>query len=249
LEGDIFVSVLSYDGPLIVLTQQMWQKFLRHIFRTYGIGTDIVDSCWGPVDEMIHIWTRGKFGVRMDKPVVISAWDPLWQVLFANEQDQTPDRFNVFLMTLDVFDPITSLLMTTTDKMEVGKAWLKIYVEKEMIRESDTKVQATHFYNSAREWCLKYTPIRVMDNVFKPAAMGPIMTTMGHPCHKTKKGRMLIGIRYRIPPQGLVVSETTATTATTAKESGVSVLSYMMSEEKPDGIAILAKDEIHLGTL
>jgi hypothetical protein len=243
LEGDVFVSQLSCECPLIALTQQMWEKFLRHIFRTYGIGTDVVDSCWGPVEELIHIWVRGKFGVRMDKPAVISAWQPLWDVLMTTEQEQTPERFSILLMTLDVFDPITSITMSNTEKMEVSRVWLKIYVEKDMVREADAKVQATHFYSSARDWCLKYTPIRVMDNMFKPATMGPIMTMMGHPCHKTKKGRMLIGIRYKIPPQGLVPEPPAP------KETGPSVLSYMMSEEKPDGIQIHAKDEIHLGTL
>jgi hypothetical protein len=241
LEGDHIVSVFSYpdeEAVICQLSKPSWEKYLKHVFRMYGIGTETMESHWAPVNELVEMWIRGNHGVRMNQPALFTTWQHVWEVLL--DHKPCPERFHLFLRTLDAHNPIVALGMGNTEKYELAAAWVKVYVETEMITDSTSKISATQFYANSREWCLKYTPLSVLDNAFKAPHIGPTMTTLGYPCQRTKRGRMLAGIRYRNPsPLAVQVEE---------EEEVPSVLSYM-KQTTGEGIQILTGTEIHLGNL
>lgn len=241
LEGDHIVSVFSYPDEAAMIcqmTKPSWEQYLKHVFRMYGIGSDIIDSHWSPVNELIEMWIRGNHGVRMNQPALFTGWQHVWEVLLDNKPCQ--DRFLLFLRTLDAHNPIVSLTLGNTEKYDLASQWIKVYVEREMITDSIAKISATQFYTNVREWCLKFTPVMVLDNAFKAPHIGPTMTSLGYPCVRTKKGRMLSGIRYRNPTPLVVQVE--------EEEETPSILSFMR-QTAADGIQILTGTEIHLGSV
>jgi hypothetical protein len=235
LEGDHIVSVFSYPDEanmICQLTKPAWEQYLKHVFRMYGIGSDIMDSHWGPVGELIEMWIRGNHGIRMNQPALFTGWQHVWEVLLDSKPCR--DRFLLFLRTLDAHNPIISLSLGNTEKYDLAAQWIKVYVEHEMITDSAAKISATQFYTNAREWCLKFTPVVVLDNALKAPHIGPTMTSLGYPCVRTKKGRMLSGIRYRNPSPLVVQTE--------EEEEVPSVLSYMR-QAPTNGL------EIYLGSV
>ncbi len=236
LEGEHIVSALTHDS-VVTLTADVWERYIRHVFRAFGIGTNIVDSCWGPVQDTIQIWIRGSMGVRTDKPALAPAWQTWWDVLVV--PNPTQERFICFLATLDLYDPILSLNLTTSNRYDTASGWIKAYIETEMEADTNYRVSAASLYNNIRNWCIKYVSIPTVDSAFKPTHIGPVLTTLGYICQRTRSGRMILGLRYK-----QVVTEEIS-----EEEEKPSVLSYFANQPKPDGLAILAKDEIHLGTL
>jgi hypothetical protein len=236
LEGEHIVSALTHDS-VVTLTADVWERYIRHVFRAFGIGTNIVDSCWGPVQDTIQIWIRGSMGVRTDKPALAPAWQTWWDVLVV--PNPTQERFICFLATLDLYDPILSLNLTTSNRYDTASGWIKAYIETEMEVDTNYRVSAASLYNNIRNWCIKYVSIPTVDSAFKPTHIGPVLTTLGYICQRTRSGRMILGLRYKQP----------VTEEISEEEEKPSVLSYFANQPKPDGLAILAKDEIHLGTL
>lgn len=248
LEGDHILSLLSQppteneesEIKILELTKDVWNRYLRHVFKMYGIGSDVMDSCWGPVEDLVNVWIRGSHGVRLDRGALFAPWQPLWELLIPTKP--CLDRFMLFLRTLDVYDPILAITLTNSTKYELANDWIKLYVDMEMIVDEKGRISATQFYSDVREWCLRYTPLTVFDNALKATNIGPTMTKLGFPCHRTKQGRKLMGIRYRTPPTTTVDSDDEAPTQK-------SVLSYMLRRETTDGIQIIAGTQIHLGSV
>jgi hypothetical protein len=241
LEGDHIVSVFSYPDEadmICQLTKPSWERYLKHVFRMQGIGTEMMDSHWSPVNELMEMWIRGNHGVRMNQPALFTVWQHVWEVLVESKPCQ--DRFHIFLRTLDAHNPIVAIGLGNTEKYDLAAQWIKVYVEREMITDSAAKISATQFYANVREWCLKFTPVSVLDNALKAPHIGPTMTSLGYPCQRTKKGRMLAGIRYRNPTPLVVQVE--------EEEEVPSVLSYMR-QTAVEGIQILTGTEIHLGSV
>lgn len=238
LEGDHILSGLTHEGVMI-LTANIWERYIRHIFRAYSVATTIVDSCWGSVQETIQIWCRGSMGIRVDQPALVSIWQIWWEALVVPKPTQ--ERFDLFLSTLDLHDPIMNLNLSTTQKYAIGAGWIKVCVETEFEPDSTTRIPTSLIYTSIRDWCIKYVPTVLLDNSFKPQHIGPVLTTLGYLCHRTKKGRAIVGLRYK--QQAVDPSEQASAAL------APSVLSYFSDVPKPDGLAIMAKDEIHLGSV
>jgi uncharacterized phage-associated protein len=266
-EGTLFVSQLSLgpeeQGRCMSISKELLVRFIRCIFKMNGIATDIIDTCWGPVEDIINLWIRSKYGICIDARPPFAVWEPMWDLLV--RYSPTTESFVMFLNTLDVYEPITAITMSVSQKTDIARLWVRAFVDREMIRDSEERVSAILFYAAVREWCLKYTPESILDNQFKAFVIGPIMTAMGHPCHKTKKGRMIKGLRFRNPPTPEAAAAVCAAAgaggpamAGAAAAVGVvpgpgpSVLSYMMEGvvSSDDKVVVQsAADEIDLGNV
>ncbi len=233
LEGDHVLSALTNEG-IVQLTSDMWERYLRHIFRAFSVGTSVVESCWGPVQDTIQIWIRGSMGVRTDKAALVAAWQTWWEVLVVAQP--TPQRFELFLSTLDLHDPILSLNISNARKYDIAAGWVKVYVETELEADTTCRIPAGKYYDNVRTWCQQYVNLPTMENAFRPTNVGPVTTALGYICQRTKKGRAILGLRPKLQPAEPVDEEDTP-----------DVLSYFATPEKTGGLTLAAKDEIHLG--
>ncbi len=233
LEGDHILSSLTNEG-VVTLKAELWERYIRHVFRAYGIATNVIDSCWGSVQETIQIWCRGSMGICAQKSALIPAWQTWWEVLVMSAPSQ--ERFQLFIHTLDLHDPILCLNYTTSQRYDIGAEWVKVCVAAEFISDGETRLQTAVVHSTIRNWCIKYIPI--LDNVFKSSNLGPVLTVLGYVNYRCKKGRMVVGLRFKDQTQEKM-----------SGEEGPSVLSYFSEPAKGNGLALLAKDEIHLGSL
>lgn len=243
LEGEVVLSPISQpelETEIVPLEKKVWNKFLSHTFRMYGIGTDVIETCWGPVDELLQMWMRGKFGIRLNVPAIFEGWQPLWNMVVT--QNPTVERFVLFVDTLESYDTIKALSLSITEKYDIAARWIELFVERECVADETSSLPSAQLYADIRDWCLKYVPVGVFDNALKPASVGPVVTRLGYESHKTKKGRRVIGVRYKRsarPNTDIVTPQTT---------NGQSVLEMLKTEES-HGFTVVAMNEIHLGTL
>lgn len=243
LEGEVVLSPISQpelEDEIVPLEKKVWNKFLSHTFRMHGIGTDVIETCWGPVDELLQMWMRGRFGIRLDVPALFEGWQPLWQLVVT--PNPSVERFVLFVDTLESYDTIRALSLTISEKYDIASRWIELFVERECVAEETASLPSAQLYADIRDWCLKYVPVGVFDNALKPASVGPVVTRLGYESHKTKKGRRVIGIRYKraAKPNTEIVTPQTP--------NGQSVLEMLKTEES-HGFTVVAKSEIHLGTL
>lgn len=234
LEGDHILSALTNE-TIVQLTAEMWERYLRHVFRAFGIGSAVVENCWGPVQDTIQIWVRGSMGIRGDRDALVPAWQIWWDVLVRAKP--TPERFELFLSTLDLHDPILSLNISNARKYDIAAGWIKTYIETELIEDPKCRIPASSYHDSVRTWCMQYVNLPTMEATFKSSNVGPVTTALGYLCQRTKKGRAVLGLR----PKHVVVES--------SDDDSPNVLSYFSTVPKPDGLAVLAQQEIHLGTV
>lgn len=235
LEGDHILSALTNEN-IVQLTADMWERYMRHIFRAFSIGTSIVENCWGPVQDTIQIWIRGNMGVRGDRESLVAAWKSWWDILVVAQP--TSERFELFLSTLDLHDPILSIHISNTRKYDIGAGWIKAFIETEMVSDNTYRIPAAQYYDQARTWCQQYIGLPAMENTFKPVHVGPVTQSLGFLCQKTKKGRAILGLR----PKHMEVD-------VASENESPNVLSYFSVPQKVDGLSVLAKSEIHLGSV
>jgi hypothetical protein len=246
LEEDHLRSALTHEG-VVVVDLPVWERYVRHILRTAAIGTDVIDNVWGAVREVLGMWVRGNQGVDPLGYPVYPQWQTLWSLLLADvaaDPVKVRERFGLFVETLDAYDPILAHTMSNSARYELVNKWIAVFVEKEMVVDPKGRVVATLLYTQIRNWILNYLPITVGDNPLKPMNIGPTLTTMGYLCHKLKKGRMILNLRYRVPPENPLaqVLEPGAPVAS-------NVLDIMREEaaKEASDFVISAKREIHLG--
>lgn len=247
LEEDHLRSALTHTG---ILTADLptWERYVRHILRIAGIGSDVVDRAWGAVKEVLGMWVRGDQGVDPLGPPVYAQWQTTWSLLLDDDVATDPvkvrERFRLFVETLDAYDPILAHTMSNSARYELVNKWIAVFVEKEMVADPKGRVVATLLYTDIRNWILKYLPISVADNPLKPMNIGPTLTTMGYLCHKLKKGRMILNLRYRVPPTNPL-----AQILETGAPAASNVLDIMREEaaKEAGGFVISARQEIHLG--
>lgn len=229
LEGEHILCSLTNEH-ILLLNQAQWEKYLRHVFRAYGISTLIIETNWGAVQDTIQTWIRGSLGICTEKPALCVGWQRWWDVL-------VDSQFDAFLLTLDAHDPIQSIHMTNKQKYDLGEAWIRMYVEKEMIQDEESRIPTAPFYENLRKWVLERISLPCLENPLKPVNIGPVMTILGHPVQRTKKGRMFLGLNYR-----------NIQAVTVEPNVGPTVLSYFADTPRGD-FTIVAGPELHLGSV
>jgi hypothetical protein len=249
LEGTHVLSHLTNEY-VYPLKEEQWTKYLRHVFRMYGIGSDVIDVYWSGVEDVIRLWIRGGQGVDVGGKALFEKWQPVWETLFCGRNVSNDVKFQQFLDTLDSHDAIAVLSMRHGQKMDIAKLWIEIFVAKELITDSKSNLNSSILYESIRSYSMRFLPEPFADPLLKPASIGPCLAILGYPVKRTKQGRLIPGLRYRNPSEYL--PKTTQVVAET------SILEVMQNEAKEDSFCIVTgkqeimavcgtKDTIHLG--
>jgi hypothetical protein len=191
-------------------------------------------------------------GVDPQKAPLFAQWEPTWNILLRDIPfEKGPERFTLFVDTLDAYDPITSHTMTNSAKYDLINKWIAVFVEREMVYDPKGREKATLLYSNIRDWVLQFVPLSVADNPLKPMNIGPVLTGMGYICHKLKQGRLILNIRYKLPPQNVLATKREGVGAygPPVPTDGPSVLSYIMADAERDTFKVTATNEIFLGKM
>jgi hypothetical protein len=141
--------------------------------------------------------------------------------------------------------------MTNSAKYDLINKWIAVFVEREMVYDPKGREKATLLYSNIRDWVLQFVPLSVADNPLKPMNIGPVLTGMGYICHKLKQGRLILNIRYKLPPQNVLATKREGVGAygPPVPTDGPSVLSYIMADAERDTFKVTATNEIFLGKM
>lgn len=199
LEGTHVLSELT-NTDVYPLKEAQWEKYLRHVFRMYGIGTDVIDAYWSGVEDVIRLWIRGGQGVDVGSKALFEKWEVIWEMIFCGRESvPVATKFQQFLDTLDTFDPILVLGMRSGQKSEIAKIWMHMFIEREMIPDPKSSLNSSVVYEAIRNYVLRFLPETFADPLLKPANIGPFLSIIGYPVKRNKQGRVVPGLRYRNP--------------------------------------------------
>ena len=174
----------------------------------------------------------------------------------------TRDHVDLFLKTMDCWDPLEAGLMTATQRKDIESEWVKIFIDNMLLPgEKKDRLPTIPLYKHVEEWCKKYLPVGLFASNFSPAAIGPVFTIRGFNKTKASGGRFMLGLKYKHPecaPLEVAKPEVKVTqTVSTETRDGVteetrSVTARVTTEG--DGGRIehffaATTQEIHLGTM
>jgi hypothetical protein len=237
LEGTHVLSELT-NTDVYPLKEAQWAKYLRHVFRMYGIGVDVIDAYWSGVEDVIRLWIRGGQGVDVGNKALFEKWEVVWEMIFRG-RDATPNatKFQQFLDTLDAHDPITVLGMRSGQKSEIAKIWMGMFVERELVPDPKSSLNSSVLYEAIRNYVLRFLPEPFADPLLKPANIGPYLAIIGYPVKRNKQGRVVPGLRYKNPIDYMP-------NASQPKKDPVSILEVMQNEAKDDTFHIVTGQEV-----
>ncbi len=199
LEGTHVLCSLTHTN-IYVPTKEQWVRYLRHVFRMHGILSSLIDSNWQGVEDCIVIWIQGGQGVDVGAPALFEKWRPIWSML-SIERDSVPiaTKFEEFLTTLDLHVPMTAIGLQTFEKMDIANVWVQIFIDRELVEDSEGILHASVLYDAVRTFVFRYCPQNVVESVLQPTSLAPYFKSHGYEAARTKKGRFITGLRYKNP--------------------------------------------------
>ena len=182
-------------------------------------------------------------GFKPNMDPFIAAWKEMWNILMQNQVTQ--EKINLFIQTLDVWDPNESLLCTSIQRTKLTKTWINLYIETQMIPDDDSVVRSPILHERVQSWVFKFLPQHMFKSNVTPMSIGPTFTSKGYVTTKTPTGRWTEGVKYKeadIPP---VFSETFHHVAQESKKKG----RKKKNESTEQNLVVHEQSEIHLGNV
>lgn len=256
VEARCLASALEHE-EIQALSLEQIQRFMKYVFRGFGIPKDTVTE---GVHQIYQRWVHGNLGFRPDASPLLDSWTELWNVIMRGRA--TRDHVDLFLKTMDCWDPLEAGLMTATQRKDIESEWVKIFIDNMLLPgEKKDRLPTIPLYKHVEEWCKKYLPVGLFASNFSPAAIGPVFTIRGFNKTKASGGRFMLGLKYKHPecaPLEVAKPEVKVTqTVSTETRDGVteetrSVTARVTTEG--DGGRIehffaATTQEIHLGTM
>jgi len=165
----------------------------------------------------------------------------------------TADRVFLFVRTLDCWDPIEAATVTAEDRKTIGRDWVNVFVDTELVTDDVGKIRSTYLHEKIQEWCFKYVPSGLFSVTFGPTKLGPLLTARGYVSTKRNNGRFTMGVSWKNPAMEDTATKDTATkedatspakaTATTATSPPKATTTSPKTQDKP------AENTIHLGRI
>jgi hypothetical protein len=261
VEARCLASALEHED-IEALSMDQIQRFMKYVFRGFGIPKDTAVE---GVQQIYQRWVHGNLGFRPDATPLLESWTELWNVVMRGRA--TRDRVDLFLKTMDCWDPLEAGLMTATQRKDVESEWIKIFIDNMLLPgEKKDRLPTIPLYKHVEEWCKQYLPIGLFASNFSPAAIGPVFTIRGFNKTKASGGRFMLGLKYKHPEAANEVTEAKAKATTQAAAVAVTVStetrdgvteetrSVRLTSSETDGSRIehfyaSTTQEIHLGTM
>ena len=260
VEARCLASALEHE-EVEALSMEQIQRFMKYVFRGFGIPKETAAE---GVQQIYQRWVHGNLGFRPDATPILESWTELWNVVMRGRA--TREHVDLFLKTMDCWDPLEAGLMTATQRKDVESEWVKIFIDNMLTSgEKKDRLPTIPLYKHVEEWCKKYLPVGLFASNFSPAAIGPVFTIRGFNKTKASGGRFMLGLKYKHPecaPATVSAAETeskatTAVAVTVSKETRGGVTeetrSVRMTAESDGGriehFFAATTQEIHLGDM
>lgn len=212
VEARCLASALEHE-EVEALSMEQIQRFMKYVFRGFGIPKETAAE---GVQQIYQRWVHGNLGFRPDAGPLLESWTELWNVVMRGRA--TREHVDLFLKTMDCWDPLEAGLMTATQRKDVESEWVKIFIDNMLTSgEKKDRLPTIPLYKHVEEWCKKYLPVGLFASNFSPAAIGPVFTIRGFNKTKASGGRFMLGLKYKHPECCAPVSMSSAATETESK--------------------------------
>jgi hypothetical protein len=258
------------------ISGSVFHKFLNYLFRAAEIPRDAYvgdDNVRATVDR----WVKSEFGFKEGAESILSKWTEMWDLVMRGKP--TAVRVNHFLASMDVWDPVLSAsYRRNIERPAVAQEWIRIFLDTQLIRETNARIRSTTLHENIRRWCLRFLPEEMFGPQFAPVNVGPVLTKKGFITSKLRDGRFIVGYKLRqdlshaeespveseepvetIKANTVVFTETTTTTADGEEVKNATAVHHRVVEEKDGTIEhflfsssvskTVPKDTIDLGRI
>jgi hypothetical protein len=178
------------------LSAEVFHKYLNYLFRGSNIPRDLYTSLDG-VTQIVARWESNRMGFRKDTEPLLASWKELWELTMRGAPSAA--RVNLFLATLDTYDPLQLGLYNHVDRMAITHEWVRIFLDTQIVKDTKCRIRSVTMYDKIQEWCAKYLPMEAFASAFSPMFVGPVLTRRGLVTIKCRGGRVVRGIRFRDP--------------------------------------------------
>jgi hypothetical protein len=262
VEGQLLASSVE-DPSIQPIDADLFRRYCTYLFRGYGVDREVYHNN-DNISQVYNRWARSKLGFKHNAKPLLESWEEVWKLVMRDKV--TPERVQIFIRTLDCWDPMESANINSVLRSSIASDWVKIFIDNELILDEKSKIRSPHLQSRVKEYCYKYLPETIFPTSFSPMVVGPVLGKFGYASIKTKGGRFTNGIRYKNPPpepevgvDGAVVhstkvvnvvtetaddsvSEHRTITQTMSADNGSTRIEHFFS-------ASVSTQEIHLGKL
>jgi hypothetical protein len=193
LESECLESA-SVDPMIQPVSATVFHRLLAYAFKSSGIPRDVYVT-----DDKIALtverWARSQMGLKEDAEPLIPAWKSVWELVMRGKPSSI--RLNHFLATMDSWDPVAGVGLTSTERAAIAQEWIRIYLDTQLIRGDNYKIRSFVLHEEIKKWCIKHIPETVFSSQLSCVNVGPVLTKKGFPVSKLKGGRFIVGVRFK----------------------------------------------------
>ena len=244
VENQCLESALT-NPEISPITTDMFRHYMNYLFRGFGITKEVHGGI-ETVNQILLRWGRGKLGFRHAAEPLMESWKTMWNLVIRGYA--TAERVQLFLRTLDCWDPIEAGTISLQIRNEIGREWVNIFIDSELVSEAKGSIRSTHLHEKTKEWCYKYLPAGMFVTTFGPMKVGPAFTARGYVSAKLNAGRFTRGLRWKNPAnveQVAPISSASNGTAYGTADGTVDGTADGTAEEKP----VIIENTIYLGKI
>lgn len=224
------------------ISTDTFRHYMHYLFRGFGITKEIYGGIES-VNQILLRWGRGKLGFRHTVDPLMDSWTTMWNLVMRGRA--TAEHVQLFLRTLDCWDPIEAGTISLHERNEIGRAWVHIYIDAELVTDPKGAIRSTHLHEKTKEWCHKYLPIGMFTTTFGPTKVGPAFSARGYNSSKRNSGRFTLGLRWKNPADAEQVTPAVAIPEAEPEAEAEAEKESLGVPEKP----IVVENTIHLGTI
>lgn len=240
LETDCLESA-SVDDTIQPISIGVFNRLLGYAFKASKIPRETYATD-DKISLVVERWVRSNMGLKSDAEPLISEWKTIWDLVMRSKPSSV--RLNHFLASMDSWDPVAGVGLTSLDRAAIAQEWIRIYTDTQLIRGESFKVRSIVLHEEIRKWCLQYIPESIFSPQLSCVNIGPVLTKRGMKVTKLKGGRYILGIKFKtlVGKEEDLAGETVATeeeirvaeTAELLKEAN-SVQYTTVTQENDDG--------------
>jgi len=192
-ESKCIASSLT-DSTISPISLEVFQHYMKYLFRGYGHAYETYKGMES-VSRLFVRWTRGSYGFRAGVDPLLDTWKDLWHIIMRG--NPSAERVQLFLVTLDCWDPILLQSIPEGARSDIAKKWMHVYFDNELIVETKHIIRSVFLYEQMRQWCFKFIPEAMFDKKFNPTQIAPLLNLRGHASSKRNSGRFTLSLRFR----------------------------------------------------
>jgi hypothetical protein len=195
LETDCLESA-SVDPLIQPVSAGVFHRLLAYAFKKSGIPRDVYIT-----DDKIALtverWARSQMGLKETAEPLIPEWKTVWDLVMRGKPSSI--RLNHFLATMDSWDAVAGVGLTSMERTAIAQEWIRIYMDTQVIRGTgdNFKIRSFVLHEEIKKWCIKYIPETIFGPQLSCVNVGPVLTKKGFPVSKLKGGRYILGVRFK----------------------------------------------------